>query len=231
MTLSIVPARGGSKRIPRKNLRPFCGSPAISRIIRLIAEADIASATIVSTDDPEIADLARSSGALVPGFRPTALSDDHTTTAEVVRHVLREWAPNFAVDEPVVVVYPTALLLDPQDLAAAVSTFLEQQPQFLMPVLQYRHPVERRVVITERGRIRPVNSEHANTRTQDLPVAHHDAGQFYIGSAEAWINSAPMLSEDTVAYRLSSSSVVDIDTEDDWKLAEFFARHREGFAS
>ena len=179
---------------------------------------------IVSTDDREVAELALSAGAEIPDLRPAGLADDHATTAQVVRHALIEWTPGLSADTPVIVVYPTAVLLRPDDLAEGLDRFASRPVAFLMPVVRYRHPVERRVQLTEDGRIRVVAPEHVDTRTQDLPVSFHDAGQFYIGRRHAWLESTPMTSLHTIAHELSSDRVIDIDTEDDWRSAERLAR-------
>lgn len=224
MTICIIPARGGSKRIPRKNVRPFLGVPAIARTVATVQAATVADRIIVSTDDDEVAAIARSAGADVPGLRPGDLADDHTTTVEVVRHALESWTPDLPAGTPVLVVYPTAVLLRPEDLTEGFRRFTGRPAGFLMPVVRYRHPVERRVHLTDDGRVRVVAPEHAATRTQDLPVSYHDAGQFYIGSRDAWLATTPMASPDTIAYELGTDRIVDIDTEEDWRSAERLAR-------
>jgi len=224
MTICIIPARGGSRRIPRKNVRPFLGVPAVARTIGVVKAAGVADAVIVSTDDGEVAAIAREAGADVPGVRPEGLSGDHTTTAEVVRHVLTEWSPGLAPETIVIVAYPTAVLLRPEDLVEGLARFVSTDAAFLMPVVRYRHPVERRVTLTESGRIRAAQPEHADTRTQDLPVAFHDAGQFYVGRHRDWLVGTPLASPDTLAFELPGDRMIDIDTEDDWRAAELLAR-------
>ena len=224
MNVCIIPARGGSKRIPRKNVRPFLGVPAIARAVELVRSAGVADRIVVSTDDAEVADLAQAAGAEVPGPRPAALADDFTTTADVVRHALIEWMPDLWDAAPVIVVYPTAVLLRPQDLSVGLERFSRQSAAFLMSVVRYRHPVERRIHVVGEGWIRVVAPEHVDTRTQDLPVSFHDAGQFYIGSRSAWLRSSPMTSAQTIAHELVPDRIVDIDTEEDWLSAERLAR-------
>lgn len=224
MTICIIPARGGSKRIPRKNVRLFLGVPAISRTVALVRSAMVADRIIISTDDREVAELAQAAGAEFPGLRPDSLAGDHTTTAQVVRHTLMEWTPGLPSETTVIVVYATAVLLRPDDLSGGLDRFASRPVAFLMPVVRYRHPVERRVHLTDDGRIRVVTPEHVDTRTQDLPVAFHDAGQFYIGSSHAWLESTPMTSLHTIAHELSPDRIVDIDTEEDWRSAERLAR-------
>ena len=224
MTICIIPARGGSKRIPRKNVRPFLGVPVITRTIALVRASGVADRIIVSTDDLEVATHAIHAGADVPDLRPAGLADDYTTTSEVIRHVLLEWTPTLPDEASVVVVYPTAVLLRPEDLSEGLHNFTSRPVAFLMPVVRYRHPVERRVHLTDDGRIRVVSPEHADARTQDLPTSFHDAGQFYIGNRGSWLGSTPMSSPDTIAHELSPDRTVDIDTEEDWRFAEQLAR-------
>jgi N-acylneuraminate cytidylyltransferase len=190
----------------------------------MVREANVANSVIVSTDDPEVTMLAREFGASVPGVRPETLSDDYATTAEVVRHVLTEWAPEVVPETRVIVIYPTAVLLRPGDLVDGLNRFVAADAEFLMPVVRYRHPVERRVTVTEEGRVRPAQPEHANTRTQDLTVAFHDAGQFYVGRCRDWLVGTPMTSTNTVAFELPGDRLIDIDTEDDWSAAELLAQ-------
>jgi len=223
MTVCIIPARGGSKRIPRKNVRSFLGSPAIQRTIEVVMSSGVAESVIVSTDDEEVGAIARAAGARVPGRRPATLSGDHSTTAEVVRHALTEWSPELSLDAAVLVVYPTAVLLRPEDLVAGFMRFASADAAFLMPIVRYRHPVERRVTLADDGRIRAVEVEHANTRTQDLPPSFHDAGQFYFGRHRDWLVDSPLESLNTVALELTGNLVIDIDTEDDWRSAEMLA--------
>lgn len=223
--LVIVPARGGSRRVPRKNVRPFLGVPAIARVLRTIAAAGIADAVVVSTDDDEIAAVARAEGAAVPFRRPADLADDHATTIAVVRHALDALeADGTPLPATTWVVYPTALLLEPEDLAAAADRFAASGARFLVALAAHPHPIERALRRGEDGRVHLVDPRAARTRTQDLPRAYHDAGQFYVGRTAAWRTSSPLEDDDTVGHVLDGRRVVDIDDEDDWDLAERLAR-------
>lgn len=219
----LIPARGGSRRLPRKNVRPFLGVPAIQRVIRTLQDAGVFDRIIVSTDDGEIAQLAKEAHAEVPGRRPARLADDHTTTISVVRHAIEAWMTSGTPDEPLWVIYPTALLLPAQALQAANERYLELSPEFLYSVLRYRHPIERRLILDPRGRVRSVQPEHAGTRTQDLVATFHDAGQFYVGSMHSWRSGDPLSSDDAVGFELPRDSVVDIDEPADWAHAEALA--------
>lgn len=218
--IALIPARGGSKRIPRKNVRPFLGVPAIQRVIRTVDAAGIVRRIIVSTDDEEVARLARKAGADVPGSRPSGLASDDATTIEVVHHAIESWLRPDMDKGPLWVIYPTALLLSVATLQDAAREYGESGSAFLYSVLRYPHPVERRLAMDQHGRVRPVHPEHAKTRTQDLVATFHDAGQFYVGSVQAWLAGAPILSEDAVGLELPGDSVVDIDEPEDWVRAE-----------
>jgi len=221
--VALIPARGGSRRIPRKNARPFLGVPSIQRTIKTVQESGVVDRLIVSTDDGEIAMLAREAGAEIPGTRPADLSDDHATTLAVVRHAVDEWLKDHGRDEILWVVYPAALLLRPGDLQAARTRFERSEPSFLVPVLRYPHPVERRLRIGLDGVIRADDPEALATRTQDLEPAFHDAGQFYIGRIESWMASSPLADPHSVGMELATDRAVDIDEPEDWERAERLA--------
>jgi N-acylneuraminate cytidylyltransferase len=224
--VALIPARGGSRRIPRKNLRPFLGVPAIERVITTIADSGIVERTVVSTDDAEIANVARSAGAEVPGTRPPSLADDHTPTIDVVRHAIEAWFSGVDPDAPLWVVYPTALLLSPEILREAAARFRAADADFLLSILRYPHPIERRLLINASGLVRPVDPSRMAMRTQDLTPWFHDAGQFYVGPLGAWRISSPLESSRTVGSELPVHAVVDIDEPDDWARAELLAQVR-----
>lgn len=219
----LIPARGGSRRLPRKNVRPFLGVPAIQRVIKTLQDAGIFDRIIVSTDDEEIAKLAEEAHVEVPGRRPARLADDHTATISVVRHAIETWMTPGRPDEPLWVIYPTALLLRAPVLQAANEQYRELSPEFLYSVLRFRHPIERRLLIDSRGRVRSVQPENSGTRTQDLFPTFHDAGQFYVGSVHSWRSGDPLSSDDAVGFELLRDSVVDIDEPADWAHAEALA--------
>lgn len=222
--VALIPARGGSRRIPRKNIRPFLGVPALARVIDTVLVSGIVGSVVVSTDDPEIAELAIVAGATVPDLRPDRLADDVTTTIDVVRHAINEWFKDLAPTVPLWVVTPGALLIKPEDLREAHDRFLASGATFLVPVLRYPHPVERCLRVDATGRLRADAPEHLATRTQDLEPAFHDSGQFSVGRLEAWLRSSPLTDSDAVAMELSRDRAIDIDHPEDWALAESFAR-------
>lgn len=223
-SVALIPARGGSRRIPRKNVRPFLGTPAIERVIATLQRAEIFDQILVSTDDAQIAQISRSAGADVPALRPAALSDDHTTTAEVLRHAIDVWLPHLHEDALLWGVYPTAVLLKPQTVIEAQAAFLRARPDYLVPVLRYPHPVERRMRVDQSGFLYPDEPTALAMRSQDLVPAFHDAGQFYLGTIQAWKQFVPLASGRNLAFELPAGSAIDVDEPRDWTLAEMLAQ-------
>lgn len=220
----LIPARGGSQRIPRKNLRPFLGTPAVARVIGTVFASGIAERIVVSTDDAEIAALAHVAGAEVPALRPAGLADHHTPTIGVVRHAIGAWLAPVDDGRPLWVVYPTALLVAPEMLVAAAERFRSAGTDFLLSVLRYPHPVERRLVMDDRGVVRSADPARIGMRTQDLAPTFHDAGQFYVGTIAAWRTSSPLESGSALGFELPGHAVVDIDQPEDWTRAEVLAQ-------
>ena len=215
MTMAILPARGGSKRIPRKNIRPFAGRPMIAWPIAAARESGLYTRVIVSTDDDEIAEIARAEGAEVPFRRPPALSGDHTGTLPVIAHAVEA----LGATGPVTCIYPSAPFVQPSDLIRA-HDLLSEGVEYVVPVASFGHPIERALRQTADGMLTMDDPERARTRTQDLPPAYHDAGQFYIGPAETFLAGRPILASRTRGFVLPRWRVVDIDTEEDWQQAE-----------
>jgi N-acylneuraminate cytidylyltransferase len=224
MRLAVIPARGGSKRIPRKNIRAFLGRPIIAWSIAAARESQLFDHVIVSTDDPEIAAIAKQAGAEVPFTRPTDLSDDYATTAAVVKHATLWYA---ASDEPADIVcclYATAPFVTATDLRAGQDLMLSSGKSYAFSVASFSYPVQRALVMTEDGGVAPLFPEHAQTRSQDLPAVYHDAGQFYWGRAAAWLNDVPLFSAASAPLILPAHRVQDIDTLEDWHRAELMMR-------
>lgn len=211
-------------------MRPFLGVPAIQRTIATVRDSGVVDRIIVSTDDDEIAALARESGAEIPGPRPANLADDHATTLVVVRHAITQWLAGSDGSTLLWVVYPAALLLRPEDLQDARTRFEETGTSFLVPVLRYPHPVERRLRISPVGVLRADHPEELATRTQDLEPAFHDSGQFYVGQIASWMESSPLADERSVGMELGIDRAVDIDEPEDWERAERLAM-RDGECS
>ncbi|WP_447784180.1 pseudaminic acid cytidylyltransferase [Pseudomonas germanica] len=216
--VAIIPARGGSKRIPRKNLLPFDGVPMIVRSIRTALDSGLFEQVVVSTDDAEIADVARAHGAQVPFLRPADLADDFTGTAAVIVHALQQ-LPAF---DYACCVYATAPLLQARYLHQGLE-LLEQHPDrsFAFSVCSFGFPVQRALTLDGQGALTALYPEFRNTRSQDLPEAFQDAGQFYWGRSEAWLRGEVLYSPASLPVILPRHLVQDIDTLEDWKRAEY----------
>ncbi|QZD72771.1 pseudaminic acid cytidylyltransferase [Pseudomonas sp. 3-2] len=216
--VAIIPARGGSKRIPRKNLKPFDGVPMIVRSIRTALDSGLFEQVVVSTDDAEIADVARANGAHVPFMRPVELADDFTGTATVIAHALQQ-LPAF---DYACCVYATAPLLQARFLRQGLE-LLAQHPDksFAFSVTDFGFPVQRALTLDGQGALTALYPEFRNTRSQDLPAAFQDAGQFYWGRSEAWLSGEVLYSPASLPVILPRHLVQDIDTAEDWKRAEY----------
>ncbi|WPN76285.1 pseudaminic acid cytidylyltransferase [Pseudomonas germanica] len=216
--VAIIPARGGSKRIPRKNLLPFDGVPMIVRSIRTAVDSGLFDQVVVSTDDADIADVARAHGAQVPFLRPVDLADDFTGTAAVIVHALQQ-LPAF---DYACCVYATAPLLQVRYLRQGIE-LLEQRSDksFAFSVCSFGFPVQRALTLDGQGGLSALYPEFRNTRSQDLPEAFQDAGQFYWGRTEAWLRGEVLYSPASLPVILPRHLVQDIDTLEDWKRAEY----------
>jgi len=218
--IAIIPARGGSKRIPRKNILPFAGRPMIGYAIEAALRSPVVERVLVTTDDAAIADIARDLGAEVPFTRPPELADDHTPTVPVVQHAItaaREagWRVTRAL-----CLYPGVPFIEVADLSRALEQLIAYgDAGYVFPVAEFPSAIQRALKAGDGGRIAPFNPEHAATRTQDLAPAFYDAGQFYWASADTWLSGAS-IHQNARAITLPSWRVVDIDTPEDWDRAE-----------
>lgn len=220
-TVAIIPARGGSKRIPRKNIKEFCGKPMIAWSIEAARKSGCFDRIIVSTDDAEIAEVARQIGAETPFLRPAKLSDDHTGTIPVIHHALAWLADNGSPVSEACCLYATAPFVSPEDLKRGQQMLQSEACNYAFSVTSYAFPIQRAIRITNEGRVAMFNPEHFQIRSQDLEEAWHDAGQFYWGVAEAWQDEKSIFSEDAVPVKLPRHRVQDIDTPEDWVRAEW----------
>lgn len=221
MKLAVIPARGGSKRIPRKNIKPFCGMPMIAWSIEAALQSACFDHVIVSTDDSEIAGVARQFGASVPFIRPPELSDDHTGTIPVIRHAIEWFNSQGNVVDYVCCLYATAPFVSASDLRRGLDTLQTAGCDYAFSVTSYAFPIQRAIRVTRQGRVEMFNPEHFNTRSQDLEEAFHDAGQFYWGRAEAWLQGRVIFGPSSVPVTLPRHRVQDIDTPEDWVRAEW----------
>lgn len=219
MNIAIIPARGGSKRIPRKNVRPFCGRPMIAWPIAAAAASGLFDRIIVSTEDAEIAEIAQQAGAEVPFRRPAELADDHSNTTDVIAHAL-SWSIDAGWPvQAACCIYATAAFVSAEDLAAA-HRLLSPECDYAFAAVRYGHPPQRGFLMAVDGSPEPIQPGHLATRTQDLPPVYHDSGQFYWGTREAWLEHRPFFGPRTRFIELPPWRAVDIDREEDWSMAE-----------
>jgi len=220
MRLCVIPARGGSKRIPRKNIKEFCGKPMIAWSIEAAIKSDCFDRIIVSTDDEEIASVAKRYGAEVPFIRPAQLADDYTGTTAVIAHAI-EWQNSHGeVASKVCCLYATAPFVQATDLQMGFDILESSGAEYAFSVTSYAFPIQRAIRVTEKQRVEMFQPEYFDTRSQDLEEAWHDAGQFYWGRAVAWLGNKPIFSGDAAPVFLPRHRVNDIDMPEDWEQAE-----------
>lgn len=222
--IAVIPARGGSKRIPRKNIREFNGKPMIAWSIEAAAASRCFDEIIVSTDDQEIAECARRYGATVPFMRPAALSDDYTPTIPVVQHAIEHAKSRLPDLSAVCCIYATAPFLQADDISAALNELQATNARFVFSATSYSFPIQRAIRLLETGQVEMFNPAQFNTRSQDLEPAYHDAGQFYWGTVNAWASGAPIFSDQSRVLILPRHRVQDIDNPEDWRQAELIAQ-------
>lgn len=218
--VAIIPARGGSKRIPRKNIREFRGRPMMAWPIEAALASGVFDTVMVSTDDPEIAETARIFGAEVPFMRSAAAADDHATTSEVLLEVLSRYAETGTCFDLACCLYPTAPFVRAQNLMDGRARLLESQFNVILPVAAFSYPIWRSLCREEDGHIVLNFPENLNARSQDLPTAYHDAGQWYWFRTAAFLRDRVLMGPNTGSVVLPATQVQDIDTEEDWALAE-----------
>lgn len=230
---AIIPARGGSKRIPRKNIRPFCGVPLLARTIGLLERTGLFSRIIVSTDDAEIADVATTVGAEVPFFREAALADDHTSTPAVVRDTIQRLHANGDRISIACCVYPAAVLASAKVFVECGELAITGRYDYVLPVTPFRFPVQRGLRLTSETTCEMLWPENRGRRSQDLEPVYHDAGQFYFGKVDAWLEERPVFGPRSRVVVIPHQLVQDIDTLDDWERAEaiYSATTAPGYAS
>lgn len=224
MRLAVIPARGGSKRIPRKNIRPFCGKPMITWAIDAARSSDCFDRIVVSTDDQEVAEIARAAGAEVPFMRPAELSGDHAATAPVIAHAIEWHRARGQAPGEVCCIYATAPFLRPSDIRQGLETLRSSGAVFAFSVTSFPAPIQRAFRITRENRVEMFNPDLFLARSQDLEPAYHDAAQFYWGQADGWLAGKPLFSPDSAPVILPRHRVQDIDTPEDWVTAEWMFR-------
>jgi len=223
MKIAVIPARGGSKRIPRKNIKPFNGKPMIAWSIEAAKSSGIFGRIIVSTDDAEIAEVAKQWGAEVPFMRPDDLSNDYAGTTEVIAHAT-QWALDQGFDvEAVCCIYATAPFIQMGDLKRGLAALESGDWAYAFTVTDFAAPIFRSFKQNTEGGVEMFFPEHFSTRSQDLPAALHDAGQFYWGKPAAWLEGKRIFDRRSTPVIIPRWRVQDIDTPDDWERAEILA--------
>lgn len=218
-TIAIITARGGSKRIPRKNIKPFLGQPIIKYSIDVAMKAGCFDEVMVSTDDKEIAEISVKLGAKVPFLRSETASDDFATTSDAIYDVLTEYQKRGNKFEYCCCIYPTAPFISPERLMEGFETLKSNNADSVLPVVRFSYPIQRALKI-EDGRLLMIWPENLNKRSQDLMPAYHDAGQFYWLKVSSFIEQKKLFTDNTCTIEISESEVQDIDNEEDWKIAE-----------
>lgn len=219
MKVAVIPARGGSKRIPRKNIKLFAGKPMIAYAIEAAKNSGLFEHVVVSTDDAEISDIAKAFGAETPFIRPPNLADDYTPTVPVIMHAIHECSKVYQEPEVVCCIYSCVPLLSASDLINSYSLMKESKVSSCIPIVEFPSAPQRALRVEGDGCVRYFYPEFSLTRTQDLVTAYYDAGQFYWGTVGAWqgnkIGSG-------LGFPLPSWRIVDIDTLEDWHRAELY---------
>lgn len=218
-SMAVITARGGSKRIPRKNIRPFLGRPVLEYSIEAALQADLFQEVMVSTDDGEIAQIAERAGAKVPFFRSREAAGDFATTAEVIEEVIASYERTGRAFEAVCCIYPTAPFVTAAALRAAMMLLEQEQADCVIPVVKFSFPPQRGVVVKD-GRLVPKWPENMARRSQDLEPLYHDCGQFYCLNVESFQRQKKIWMENAVPFIQDEMYVQDIDTLEDWEIAE-----------
>jgi pseudaminic acid cytidylyltransferase len=220
MRVAVIPARGGSKRIPRKNIRPFAGKPIIAWPIRAALSSGLFDQVVVSTDDAEIAEIARAAGALVPFTRPENLSDDYADTKSVIRHAISELKLENEPEVQVCCIYPTSVFANAQILIEGLEKLTSSNCKFVLSVTSVDPSVYRAFTKTAEDRITMLFPDNYGKRTQDLPNLYCDAAQFYWATVAAWQSDLNIFGADSIGVFIDPSRAQDIDNEPQWLAAE-----------
>lgn len=221
--IAIITARGGSKRIPHKNIRPFLGKPILCYSIDAALKSGIFDEVMVSTDDEEIAKIAVDAGAIVPFYRSAETSNDYATTADVIMEVLLEYQKTGRQFTEVCCIYPTAPFLTAVTIHDAMLKLTMDKADSVVPVVKFSFPPQRAVIIRE-GRLTANTPEYMNSRSQDLEPMYHDCGQFYCLDVAQFMIQKKLIMTNTHPYIQDERNVQDIDSEEDWDIAEMKMR-------
>jgi N-acylneuraminate cytidylyltransferase len=225
--IAIITARGGSKRIPRKNIKEFCGQPILAYSIRAAVESGIFDTVMVSTDDEEIAETARKYGAEVPFYRSPETANDYATTNDVLLEVLAEYEKRGQFFEMAVCIYPTAPFVTAEKLKTAVEKLSESDADTLIPVVAFSYPPQRAMIVEE-GRLVFKYPQYLDSRSQDLTPHYHDVGQFYVFRTAEFQKNRKLMVGNILPMVVSELEVQDIDNQTDWEIAEMKYRLMQG---
>ncbi len=225
--VAIITARGGSKRIPRKNIKDFCGKPILAYSIEAALETGMFDEVMVSTDDEEIAEIAKKYGAKVPFFRSPDTANDYATTNDVLLEVIQEYKKRGEYFDLGCCIYPTAPFITAKRLKEAVEMLEASEAETLIPVVSFSYPPQRAMVV-EQGRLVFKYPEYMDSRSQDLEKHYHDVGQFYIFKTQAFEKNRKLMLGDILPLVISEMEVQDIDTQTDWEIAEMKYRILRG---
>jgi len=217
--IAIIPARGGSKRIPKKNIKDFLGKPIIAYSIEAVINSKLFDEVMVSTDDNEIAEIARQYGANIPFLRSEATSNDHATTGAVLIEVLNAYKKLDKAFDYACCIYPTSAFVTAEKLHEAFNLLIEKNYLSVFPIMPFSYPIWRSLK-TENGKVNMNYPEYRNSRSQDLPLAYHDAGQFYFFKTEALLSEQTLFTSNSGAIVIDEMEGQDIDNLTDWMIAE-----------
>lgn len=225
--VAVITARGGSKRIPKKNIRSFCGRPIIQYSIKAALQSGLFDEVMVSTDSGEIAEIAKAAGAKVPFMRSAETANDHASTADVLLEVLSDYAKVGCSFDTVCCIYPTAPFVTAEKLKQAVLLLEEKDVDSVVPVVRYSFPPQRAFVLRDGFTVMKY-PEHAKTRSQDLEPYFHDCGQFYCMQTKRFLEKKQIFTDRMLSIEMPEMQVQDIDHESDWELAELKYRMMKG---
>ena len=220
MLIAIIPARGGSKRISKKNIKKFAGTPAISRAIKAAKKTKLFDRIIVSTDDHKIASISKKYNAEIPFIRPSKLADDKTIVSKVVAHAIKWLHSKNQYPKAVCCIFPTAVFVRDKDIIEAYKIFKTGKWNFVFSATTFPSAIDRSFYKMRSGGIKMFFPRKYSRRTQDLKISYHDVGQFYWGKIEAWLKQKPVFSKTSAIVDIPRWRAHDIDTIEDWKYAE-----------
>tara|TARA_Y100001958_G_C21156251_1_gene491207 strand:- start:101 stop:793 length:693 start_codon:yes stop_codon:yes gene_type:complete len=218
--IAVVIARGGSKRIPKKNIKSFLGKPIIEIVIKIIKSSKIFDEIIVSTDNSNIAKIAKKNKVKVPFIRPKNLANDFADTISVMKHAVVTFSPNNSSDNIYCCIYPTSVFMTKKDLQLSSRVFDKSKPSFLFAATSFEYPYQRGFFLSKSNNVKLLNKSNYFKRTQDLKILYHDVGQFYWGSEKSWKKEKMIFGKKSKAFLISNHRVTEIDTLNDWKRAE-----------